>query len=840
MNSSTAILTAATLPQTKPLCFHCGEPCDRDRVQSDHKSFCCTGCQTVYEILQDNNLCTDFDERAKLSFKQAKASRFEYLDDEAVRRALLQFSDGTIAKTTFRLPQIHCASCIWLLENLFKINPAILRSEVNFLTKEIALTFREQEVKLSEVVGLLTKLGYEPDLRLDSVAAKTNRGDNHKLYLKIGLAGFAFGNVMLFSFPDYLDTTAVLSAPFKTLFAWLSIAFSTPVLLYSASDYFVSSWFAFKQRKISLDVPVALGISALYFRSLYDIFSGVGTGYLDSFTGLVFFLLIGKLWQKKTFDALSFERNYAAYFPLSVTLLKDGSERSVPVSKLQPGDEIFVRNHELVPGDGVLQSVRALMDYSFVTGESEPVEVKCGDTVYAGGRIVGAGANLAVTKEVSHSYLTQLWNHETFRKEKRSSLVNVSDAFGKYFTVIVSVIAIVAALYWLPDVDKALSVFTAVLIIACPCALTLAAPFTLGAAVAIFGKAKFYLKNVGVVPDLAALNAIVFDKTGTLTHAGQAEVCFEGAALSDVEQAMIAACLQPSTHPLSRQILNGFFHRRGAEVSPSFAEERKSLQASSVSLHLCGENTFQELAGRGITANIDGHRIAIGSAEWIGEQAHTALATQPNSSSVHVAIDGTSRGCFRVQNSYRAGLPGLFYSLQSDRELYLLSGDNDHERTHLLSYFKNDHLAFYQEPEDKLRFVQKLQANHQIVGMIGDGLNDAGALQQSNVGIALTEDTSAFTPACDAILDAEQLQRLPVFIGFAHYALRVLVAAFLLSLVYNAIGLTLAVTGHLSPLVTALLMPLSSWSVVAVAWGAMKMREREILNCVVGNSPQLK
>jgi Cu+-exporting ATPase len=832
MNSSTATLPAAAFASTPPLCFHCGERCDRDLVQSDDKPFCCTGCRTVYEILQANNLCTyyDFDERARLSFKQAKASRFDYLNDEAMRRALLQFSDGVLAKTTFRLPQIHCASCIWLLENLFKINPAILRSEVNFLKKEIALTFREQDVKLSEVVGLLTKLGYEPDIRLDSVTTPSSRSDNRRLYLKIGLAGFAFGNVMLFSFPDYLDTTAVLSAPFKTLFAWLSIAFATPVLLYSASEYFVSSWYAFRQRKMSLDVPVALGIAALYLRSLYDIFSGVGTGYLDSFTGLVFFLLIGKLFQKKTFDALSFERNYAAYFPLSVTLLKDGDERSVPVSKLQPGDEIFVRHRELVPADSVLQSARGWLDYSFVTGEAEPVEVKCGDLVFAGGRIVGAGAQLVVCKEVSHSYLTQLWNHEAFRKAKRSSLVEISDAFGKYFTLIVSVIAIVAALYWLPDVRQSLRVFTAVLIIACPCALTLAAPFTLGAAVAIFGKAKFYLKNVGVVPDLAALDALVFDKTGTLTHAGQAEVQFDGAPFSDDEQAMIAACLQHSTHPLSRQILDGIFHRRGAETTQSCAEKNKPLRASAKSLRLCGENTFEEFMGRGIAARIDRHSVAIGSAAWISERTNTPLSEPDDSSTVHVEFDGQYRGCFRVQNSYRAGLAQLFTALQPGRELYLLSGDNDHERANLLTLFQHeDRLAFQQTPKDKLRFVQQLQASHKIVGMIGDGLNDAGALQQSQVGIALTEDTSAFTPACDAILAAEQLHRLPVYIGFARYALRVLMAVFLLSLVYNAIGLTLAVTGQLSPLVTAIFMPLSSWSVVAVAWGAMKLREKEIV-----------
>ena len=838
MNQYAATLTSPGSPKIEAVCFHCGETCERDAVRVGDKAFCCAGCKTVYEILQESKLCTyyDFDERAKLSFKKAKVSRFAYLNDESVRRALLQFSDGIIAKTTFRLPQIHCASCIWLLENLYKINPAILRSEVNFLKKEIALTFREQEVELSEVVGLLAKLGYEPEIRLDSVttAHQPINNSNRKLYLKIGLAGFAFGNVMLFAFPDYLDTTAVLSAQFKTLFAWLSILLATPVLLYSASDYFVSSWYALKQRKISLDVPVTLGIFALYFRSLYDILNGIGTGCLDSFTGLVFFLLIGKLFQKKTFDSLSFDRNYAAYFPLSVALLKDGNEHYVPVSKLQEGDEIFVRNRELVPADGILQSAQALIDYSFVTGESEPVEVKSGDTVYAGGRVIGAGAKLSVSKEVSHSYLTQLWNNEAFRKEKRSSLLDISDAFGKYFTIIVSLIAMVAALYWLPDVDKSLSVFTAVLIIACPCALTLAAPFTLGAAVAIFGKAKFYLKNVGVVSDLAKLNAIVFDKTGTLAHAGQAEICFEGNPLTDDEQAMLTECLKHSTHPLSRQILNHRYSSASGSVRvPAILAARLAGECAAargaVPATIAG--SFQEIPNRGIEGNVNGHHIAIGAALWISQRTNVKLPEQNNAATVHVEIDGQYRGCFHIRNAYRAGLGGLFHSLQEKCDLYLLSGDNDNERAYLVTLFEQaDRLAFYQKPEDKLRFVKKLQEENKVVGMIGDGLNDAGALQQSKVGIALTEDTSAFTPACDAILAAENLNRLPVYLNFARYALRVLVAAFLLSLVYNAVGLSLAVTGKLSPLVTAIFMPLSSWSVVAVAWGAMKMREKEIVN----------
>jgi Cu+-exporting ATPase len=183
-----------------------------------------------------------------------------------------------------------------------------------------------------------------------------------------------------------------------------------------------------------------------------------------------------------------------------------------------------------------------------------------------------------------------------------------------------------------------------------------------------------------------------------------------------------------------------------------------------------------------------------------------------------------------VGNLYREGLGALFAALRPAHDLFLLSGDNNRERVALSALFKDERrIAFHQSPEDKLRFIERLQAAGRTVGMIGDGLNDAGALRQSNVGIALAEDTGAFTPACDAILAAENLSRLPVYIEFARYARRVLIAAFMLSVVYNVIGLAFAVTGMLTPLVAAVFMPLSSWSVVAVSWGAMKVREREIV-----------
>ncbi len=340
------------------LCYHCGDPCSNNDILVDDKHFCCNGCRTVYELLDGSDLCAYYDLNAApgTSPKLDGASlKYGFLDDPEIQKELIEFSDGGRSRTTLILPSIHCASCIWLLENLQILHSGITMSRVNFLRKELTVTWKSDELGLRELVELLNRIGYEPRIRLEDVQKKGRDDSRKRLYMQVGIAGFAFGNIMLLSFPEYLVRGGDSVTPeLRTIFIWLNFALSLPVVLYSGVDYMISAWKGLANKVINLDVPISLGILALFGRSLYEVFTWTGVGYFDSLAGLIFLLLLGKLFQAKTYETLSFERDYTSYFPIAVIRKGENGEESVAVTQLKQGDRIIVRNQELIPADSVL------------------------------------------------------------------------------------------------------------------------------------------------------------------------------------------------------------------------------------------------------------------------------------------------------------------------------------------------------------------------------------------------------------------------------------------------------------------------------------------------------
>ena len=784
-------------------CFHCGTPLRGAVFVSGCKSFCCQGCLTVFELLTENGL-GDFYRLGKAAGARARAApkeeEFGYLDDPALRRRLVDFEDERWTRATFRVPSAHCIACVWLLENLFRLKPGIGYSRVNFPRKEVLIAFEHSRVKLSEVVRLLTALGYAPDFNLSDLEDRPRHPVSRRLWLQLGVAGFAFGNIMLLSISSYFGLDAFSGPGLKKLFGWTSLALALPVLAYSASDYWRAAWLALRRRILTIEAPIAAGIAALAAWSAGQVLTGRGPGYFDTLAGLLFFLLCGKWFQQKTWERLAFDRDYKSFFPLSILRKNGRKEERIALSQLRAGDRLVIRNGELIPADARLVCGPAMIDYSFVTGESEPVEKAAGDLMYAGGRQIGGAIEVETAKEVSQSYLTSLWNQEIFARQNKPSLETLTNRYSRRFTKLVLAVAAGAALFWSwTDSSRALAAFVSVLIVACPCALALAAPFTLGAAQRILARRKVYLKNPSVLEVLARVDTVVFDKTGTLTGSGAGSVVFWGEPLGEEEQRRIRSLAEHSTHPHAVRI---------AQAIPGepFSQPVRS---------------FTETAGCGIEGIVAGREIWLGSAAWLESRKVTVPSPAARDGSrVHVAINGNYRGCYTLANALRPQAEEGIRRLSAHYGLALLSGDHEKERGRFEGLFGNSGpVHFNQSPLHKLQFIGQLQAPGRTVMMVGDGLNDAGALRQSDVGVAVVESIGAFSPASDVIMSAAMVPRLDEVLRFAKSSVRVVRLSFVISALYNVVGISIAARGLLSPVFCAILMPLSSVTVVACACG---------------------
>jgi len=776
-------------------CFHCGDTCPDKSFHSEEKIFCCRGCLLVYDLLNKNNLCTYYDLNknpgSAISI-QVKKEKFSYLDDREIESQLLTYSDETQKHVKLHLPTIHCSSCLYLLEHLNKIDKGVIKTEVNFPQKDVEIVFDPRLTSLRKIAETLTGIGYEPYISLNDLGGK-KPGFSRDLIYKVGVAGFCFANIMMISFAEYfgLETSEFL---LQKTFRVVSFILALPVVLYSATPFYKAAWGGLKNKFINIDAPIVLAVLVTFVRSVYEVTSGIGSGYFDSMTGIVFFMLIGRILQEKTHKSLAFDRDYSSYFPIAVSLIEGKEIIYKQLPKIKVGDTMLIHNEELIPADGILAKGKAWIDYSFVTGESIPVHRKMGELIYAGGKQVGANIELLVIKEVSQSYLTKLWDNE---KNAKSDQTNENhpfvDKISRYFSLILFSIAIAAAMYWYArDASKLWQVFTAVLIIACPCALLLSNTFTNGHVLRILSANGLFLKNAGVIEDISKIDTIIFDKTGTLTNSLTKDIEFKGNPLSEDQKTIVNTLASQSTHPLSKALSNGIVTSNKSRITD-----------------------FKEYPGFGIEGLCDGKLIKLGSPQFVLNSS-SGNSRLPQ---VHLSIENKYLGVFSIKNKYRNGLIETVNQLKSKFRLLVLSGDNNFEEDTLKNIFgKEIPLYFNQKPHDKLNHVKELEQSAHRVLMIGDGLNDSAALLRSSVGVAVSDNTNNFTPSSDAILDASQFQKLPQLLKICRANKRIIVSSFILSIIYNIFGIGYAVTGNLSPLVAAILMPLSSISILLLTY----------------------
>lgn len=800
-------MSSATLQAPKSKvdikCFHCGDPCV-SIIRSDDKVFCCDGCKAVYEILNSNELCDYYTLTNHPGFtakeKNAKA-RFDFLDQPDIADKLLTFKSDALNVVQFYVPKIHCASCIWLLENLQKLVDGVIDSRVDFGNKEVTVQFDPSKTHLRAVAEMMDRIGYEPEFNLQMLEKKARSTYNRTILYKIGLVGFCFGNIMLLSFPEYLAGRGGIDPLLSKAFNYLTIVLALPVLFYGASEYFANTWKALRSKQFTIDMPIAIGLLAMTFRSLVNIIGETGPGYFDSLSGLVFFLLLGRYLQDATYFRLSFDRTFKSYFPLSVRVKRGDAFDAIPVSDVAKGDKLLLNPGELLPCDGYLLSTNASLDYSFVTGEAEPIHKNIGELVYAGGRLRSAQATMEVAKPVSQSYLTQLWNNQAFGKQTHATYSDLANKLSKWFTYFILTASAGVWAYWhfvVGDASMAVFTFTTVLIVACPCALAMTVPFVWGNAMRRMSKSGFYCKHTSVLETLTKCDTVVFDKTGTLTLNAPRVIEYIGPQLTETDKLAIASLAAHSLHPMSRAVSRHF----------------------DVNTNLPEVNGLVEKPGLGVEGYVNGVLYRIGSEKFTNSNPVVKQSEDDEPRSiVFVQIDNQPVGRFELTTDLREGMRRLLAHLRHrDIDIHLLSGDTGGDAARFKHAFGNHRLHYHQSPESKLHFIKQLQDKGKTVMMVGDGLNDAGSLKQADVGIAVTDDVHVFTPASDVIIKGNQLRNLHKFISYSKFGQRLIVGIFWYSIMYNMVGLVLGAQGLFSPMIAAIIMPMSSLSVIGATY----------------------
>jgi Cu+-exporting ATPase len=777
----------------KKSCYHCGDDFIGKPIEKDDKEFCCNGCLTVYEILNDNGLDQFYTFNAQGGVKPTTSNKSKYaaLDVPEIFDGFINFQNDDFYIVTFFLPAIHCSSCIYLLENMQKLNADIIKSEANFTARTLTLNVKK-ELKLSEVASLLESIGYKPELRKSSKVAVSY---DKKMLLQLGFAGFAFGSVMLWTFPEYLGLDESFES-FRNFSAYLSLGISIPVLLFSARSYLVSAYHAVRTQQLNLDIPIALGILVLFFKSAVTVLQGEGSGYIDSFTGFVFFLMIGKWFQSRTYKTMSFDNDPKAYFPLGVHRINQGKEEIVKISEVKEHDQLHIFNEEIIPCDGTLTSEKAVIDTSFITGESALVNLKKGDRIYAGSKLIGSSIFIDVITTTDQSKFASIWNQANAKTQ--SLIQNRENLLSKYFLIIVGIVATAAGITWyFIDPTEVVSIVTAVLVVACPCALALSFPFVFGNALSKLGRNGLYFRSSSEIQKLSSIDHIVFDKTGTLTKDRIEGVKYEGIALSEEILASALELTRQSMHPYSKSIANYL-----SEISGKVA----LLQ------------DYEEISGMGVQGKIgDSRLLKVGNAAFVG-------AEERSESGSFIALDHEVLGFFKFESSLREGVLAALQSLGKHYKITLLSGDKEIDAPLFEGLNGQMELNFNLSPNEKKQMIEQFKTNGDHILFIGDGLNDSEALNTADLGISVAEDEFRFTPKCDAIIQGEAIYKLPQLLKFGSFTRSALQICLTFSLIYNLVGISFAVLGYVTPLFAAILMPLSSISIVFLSTALIQFR----------------
>ena len=793
-------------PHADP-CAHCGLDVPAGLVEAGaERQFCCTGCRTAYAILNEHGLGQyyAFGEKRDLPVRPT-GKRYEEFDHEAFRTLYVTPMKGGLCRTELYLEGVHCSSCVWLVERVPLLLSGVVRAELDIRRSRAHVEWDPAVVSLSAVAQQLDVLGYAPHPYRGVAAETMRRKEDRAMLMRIGIAGALAGNIMLLALALYSGWFSGMEAEYERYFRVISMLLTIPSLFGPGWLFFQGALASVRTRRLHIDLPIAIALLAGFTRGAINTISGSGPIYFDAVGTLVFLLLSGRFLQNRgqraAADAAELLGSLA---PNAARIIDADGERELPVEALLPGMLMSVRSGETFAADGEVTEGRSAVDCSLLTGEPRPEAVDVGATVFAGTVNLTGALRVKVTHAGEMSRIGALLRRMEESARRRAPVVQLANSIAGWFVAVVLVVAVIAYLYGLRhDPVHALDNAIALLVVTCPCALGLATPLAITVGIGRAAKQGILIKGGDAIESLNRPGLIFLDKTGTVTEGRVRLVRWEGAEWA---KPMVAALERESSHPIAIAVQQAW---PVVEV----------LEAHDV----------QQTVGGGIEGDVGARRVVVGAPTFVarrtGAEEHApdvrieALAEE-GLTPVWVAVDGVVVARAGFGDPLRADARASIDRLRAlGWRVALLSGDHPAvvRRTALRLGLDLADAMGGASPEDKLRRVEDARG-HGTVLMVGDGVNDAAAIAAATVGVGVHGGAEASMSAADVYLSRPGLAPLVDLVEGAHRTMLVIRNNIIFSIAYNVLGASLALLGLLDPLIAAVLMPMSSLSVVLTSW----------------------
>jgi Cu2+-exporting ATPase len=783
-------------------CSHCALPVPAGLITADSATqFCCNACETAYALIHEYGLDDyyAFAER-KLGPANASGRSYDEFDHDAFKALYIRGRADGLAETDLYLEGVHCASCIWLVERVPLAIPGVARAELDVGRSLAHVEWDPNKTSLSAIARFIDMLGYPSHPFRGVKAEKMRRKEDREALTRIGISGAIAANVMMLAVAIYAGWFGSIEHEFEKYFRWWSFALTTPAIFGPGRVFFRSAWGAMRSKALHMDVPIALALAVGYGRGAYNTIQDSGPIYFDGVATLIFLLLVGRFLQQRAQRAATDSSELLfSLAPATARIVVDGCVEEVPSVAVLPGALLDVRTGDTLAADGTVVSGESTLDLALLTGESRPVSVRVGTEVFAGTTNLSAPIQVRVTGAGESSRLGRILKDVEDSARRRAPIVRLADRLASVFIMVVLVLATAAWWYGMrTDPVHALDNAIAVLIVTCPCALALATPLAVTVAIGRAARQGILIKGGDALEVLSRPGRLILDKTGTITEGRMALEEWTGPANL---KPLIAALEKHSRHPVATAFVRAW-------------ETDETIRVSDVT----------ETLGGGIRGKVNGHELAIGTSTWVEQLSREAAvpfaALGAALTPAFVAVDGRVVGRAGFGDPLRPDAIAAIRELKSRGwKVSILSGDDPAVVTvaaHTLGLDAAD-CRGAATPEEKRAIVERAAKEGPVV-MVGDGVNDAAAIAAATVGIGVRGGAEACLAAADVFLSRSGLTPLLELERGARRTVGLIRRGIAFSIAYNILGATLAFTGRMDPLIAAIVMPLSSLTVVLAAW----------------------